>query len=385
MIALSSQPKSILMTGPPLDMVGGMGAVVAQMLRLDCGGRYRIEFMPNTFSKNANESRWSRVARHVRQRRRLGEVIHRVRPAIAHIHTCSGFSFHRSVWDLRVARRRRCRTVLHMHGARFDEYFANAGSFARRMVTSALSLADRVIVLSAGWRAKILGMSPSARIAVVENAVELPTLPVHRKPGATCRFLILARMDEWKGIDDLLEACALLQRRGVCFELTMAGPPGTAGDVEMIGRKICERGVDECVRYVGAVQGEAKSELLRHADVYVQPSRHEGMPIAVLEAMAWRLPVIATRVGAMPEVVEDDVQGTLVHPCQPVALASAMGTLAIDIPRRLAMGEAASILASTRFGLNRFRDDLITLYDDILKDRRNHNSEQAKLSRAAVW
>jgi len=385
MTALPAHPKTILMTGPSPDMVGGMGAVVAQMGQLDFGGRYRIEFLPNTFSTMAKESRWSRAARHIRQRRRLGAVIHRARPVIAHIHTCSGFSFHRSAWDLRVARRRRCRTVLHLHGARFDEYFATAGSFARRMVTSALSVADRIVVLSAGWRTKILEMAPSARIAIVENAVESPTMRDDRKPSATCRFLILARMDEWKGIDDLLEACVLLHRRGVGFELTMAGPPGTAGDAETIGRKISVRGLDECVRYVGAVQARAKTELLRHADVYVQPSRHEGMPISVLEAMACGLPVVGTRVGAMPEVIEDDVHGFLVQSCQPMALATAMGTLAFDIPRRVAMGKAARALAATRFGLNRFRDDLIALYDEILRDRRSPDTGQAKMSRAAVW
>ena len=373
------------MIGAPPEMVGGMGAVVGQMMRLDFAGRYRMEFLPITVSPQACESRVGRVARHFRQRRRLGNTIRRVCSSIVHIHTCSGFSFHRSAWDMRVASRRGCRTVLHMHGARFGEYFADAGTLEQRLVRSALSSADRVIALSESWRVKLLEIAPSARVTAVENAVELPTLRRPLALGATCRFLLLARMDEWKGIDDLLDACALLHRRGVAFELTLAGPEGTAGDSETIDRKIHEHGINGCVRYVGVVQGEANAALLAEADVYVQPSRQEGVPIAVLEAMAWGLPVVATRAGAMAEVIEDDVQGFLVQPCQPMALASAMGTLAFDLPRRAALGEAARTLATTRFGLTRLRDDLVSLYDDVMRERRAQAADGTRIPKAAMW
>ena len=286
---------------------------------------------------------------------------------------------------MRVAARRGCRTVLHMHGARFDEYFAKAGALEQRLVRAALSSAHRVIALSDGWRAKVLEMAPSARVDVVENAVELPAPRGARRAGATCRFLLLARMDEWKGIDDLLEACAVLRRRGVAFELTLAGPGGTAGDSETIRRKLSERGVVECVRYVGSVRGEAKAALLAEADVYVQPSRHEGMPIAVLEAMAWGLPVIATRVGAVAEVIEDDVHGILVPPCQAATLASAMGALAVDIPRRAAMGAAGRDLAGTRFGMARFRDDLALLYDGMIREGGVQAADKGRIPKAALW
>lgn len=380
-----TEPTTVLMIGPPPEMVWGMGAVVGQMMRLDFARRYLMEFLPITVSPQACESRVGRVARHFRQRRRLGKTIRRVCPSIVHIHTCSGFSFHRSAWIMRVASRRGCRTVLHMHGARFGEYFADAGALEQRFVRSALSSADRVIALSRSLLAKLLEIAPAARVAVVENAVELPALRPARSPGATCRFLLLARMDEWKGIDDLLDACVLLHGRGAAFELTLAGPAGTAGDAESIDRKIHERGIDGCVRYIEAAQGEAKAALLAEADVYVQPSRHEGMPIAVLEAMAWGLPVVATRAGAMAEVIEDDVQGFLVKPCHQMALASAMGTLAFDIPRRAVMGEAARALAATRFGLTRLRDDLVLLYDEVMRGSRAQAVDETRIPKAAMW
>ena len=117
------------------------------------------------------------------------------------------------------------------------------------------------------------------------------------------------------------------------------------------------------MRYAGSVHGADKSDLLRWADVYVQPSHHEGMPIAMLEALAYRLPIVATQVGAVPEVVADGVHGLLVPPHDPGQLAAAMGNVARDADRRRSFSSAAARLAASRFSSARFRDDLVKLYD----------------------
>lgn len=375
-------PKTVLTIGPPPDWIGGMSTVIGQIARLDLAGRYQMAFLPITVSSKSRESRLGRVVRHVSQRRRLAAAIRREKPAIVHLHTCSGFSFHRSGWDLRVAARRGCRTILHVHGASFDEYYASTTSLEQRIIRWTLNAADRVIALSEDWRTRLLTIAPHARVNVIENAVDAPTSPAARQARAICRFLVLAKMDEWKGIDDLLDACALLRRRGVAFGLTLAGPPGTAGDAEIIQRKIVDRALDVLVQYVGPAIGDTKAALLADADVYVQPSHNEGMPIAVLEAMANGLPVIATAVGAMPEVIEDEIHGLIVPPRQPEALATAMGVLAFDIAKRTALGEAARQRALVRFGLSRFRDDLLALYDDVL--RSPHGSAVPRIVRSAA-
>jgi glycosyltransferase involved in cell wall biosynthesis len=295
----------------------------------------------------------------------LDRTIRRERPAIVHLHTCSGFSFFRSVLDLLIARRRRCRTILHVHGAAFDEFHARAGSLSRRLIAWSLARADRVIALSETWQRKLRQMADSAQLCVVENAVAYPRSTPSLRQEGPCRFLLLARMDEWKGIDDLLEACARLHADGVAFELTLAGPPGTAGDATALDRKIHVHGLEGRVRYAGPVYGGDKLKLLEWADVYVQPSHHEGMPLSLLEALAYGLAIVATRVGAVPEVIADQVEGVLVPPGQPAQLASAMRRLVINPEERRSMGRASRELALTRFSLDRFRRDLIELYDDL--------------------
>lgn len=372
----------VLVLGPGPERIGGMATVVAQTLALDLGGRFVTEFLSNTFAPNGAESVWRRVRRHGGQVRRLRDTIRRLRPGIVHIHTCSGFSFFRSTVDMLVAGWLGCRVILHMHGAGFDTFHRGEPAWRRRLIAWSLARADRVVALSSGWAVKLRRISPRARIHVLENAVDVPQSPPRRRSNGPCRFLLLARMDQWKGIDDLLAASQSLRRSGVAFELTLAGPAGTAGDADALAGKIHEHGLLGFVQYRGSVQGCEKEEQFERADVFVQPSHQEGMPIALLEALACGLPVIATRVGAVPEVLEDQRQGLLIPPHRPDLIAGAMRTLALDGERRQAMSLAAHKLAVERFSTHRLRDDLAALYHDVLQALRRRSPTA---SRAIAW
>ena len=169
-----------------------------------------------------------------------------------------------------------------------------------------------------------------------------------------------------KGVAALLAGGAVLGGRRVVFELVLAGPEGTAGDRAELRRKIDEAGLHEHVQYVGAILGGDKTDRFAWANVYVQPSHHEGMPISMLEALAHALPVVATRVGAVPEVIAQGRQGLLVDPHEPARLADAMETLARDGEMRRTMATAAHALARERFSLERFESDLASVYEGVL-------------------
>jgi len=372
-------PRGIVVVGPPLDQIGGMTSVVRQMLAMDFDGRFDVRFVPFTLSENDRERWWNRGLRHLRQMRVLDRAIRATYAPIVHLHTCSAVTFYRTVIDLLIARRLGIKTILHIHGAKFDAFYEQEPRYRQRIVRWALSRADRVIALSTDWSTKLARIAPNAHLVTIENAVDIPSASDGRsgadgwrsgadgcRSGADgCRFLLLARMDEWKGIDDLLTACASLRERRVAFELTLAGPPGTAGDAAVLDAKIRGHQLGSTVRYIGPVEGAQKDALLRDADVYVQPSHHEGMPIALLEALAYGLPVVATRVGAIPEVLEHDRHGLLVPPRCPEELARAMSDLARDGSRRHCFAEAARMLAESRFSVERFRADLAAVYDDL--------------------
>lgn len=363
MLGRRSEPADVLVVGPSPEQVGGMASVVEQMFAARDTARFRRTFFPTSVGRDGGEGFGGRVARHLGHLYRLDRIIRQQQPAIVHIHTCSGFSFYRSLADMFVALRHGCRVVLHVHGAGFDGFFDGSGLAARAVIRRGLSGASAVIALSQAWRETLLRISPRARVAVIENAVAIPEEVLQREHAGPCRVLTMARMDAWKGIHDILAACALLRQQGTRFEWTLAGPEGSAGGATELAEKIADLGLTGAVRYVGAVHGAEKQRLWAEADVYVQASHQEGMPLAVLEAMGWGLPVVATRVGALPEVLTDDVEGRLVPALNPPVLAEAVGSMvACGVERRRVMGLAGRARVEQRHSLARFHETVDELY-----------------------
>jgi glycosyltransferase involved in cell wall biosynthesis len=201
--------------------------------------------------------------------------------------------------------------------------------------------------------------APRRRVHVVRNAV--PTAEVVEWTRATRPTVVcVARLHPDKGVDVLVEASARLRARGVDHQVVVVGAAQPGNDTY-------RRELDQRLASVGShvqLRGDvpAVAPLLLSADVYVQPSRSEAFGLAILEAMSLGLPVVATRVGGVPELVVDDVTGLLVAPDDPVALADAIGVLLADPQRRAAMGSAGRDRARGEFGVARFRTDVTRLY-----------------------
>ncbi len=365
----SRSPQFVIMIGPDPGQVGGMASVVSQLLAMDFGGTFRHEFLPMTLTSGDGERPLNRIRRHTHQLARLGRLIRSTDARLVHIHTCSGLSFFRSTIDMLAAQGLGCRVILHIHGAQFDVFHDSLPTWRRRLIRWSLERADRVVALSESWQRKLRTIAPTARVTVMENAVAIPPYVEAPARSGPCRFMMLARMDEWKGVNDLLAACRHLHQNGTPFEMVLAGPPGTAGDAGVLANRIREAALEGIVHYVGTVHGRRKTELLESADVFVQPSHHEGMPIALLEALAHGRPVVATSVGAVPEVITDRVHGFLVPPHKPQLLAERMGDLANDRSLRGTMSRSCRRLIEARFSPARFCRDVLALYEAVLEPR----------------
>lgn len=378
-----SSQRTILVVGPDPGGIGGMATVMRQMMSMECSRGWRLRGLSFTQSVDPHERWSSRVRRHIRQSLRLAHMIRRERAAIVHFHTCSGTTFWRTAIDAVLARMLCARVILHIHGAMFDKYCAQCGRAARRMIRFILERADAVVALSESWATKLARIAPHAKLHVIPNAIDAGTIDVppastlstgdgddHRRghdprEPRPCRLLMLARMDEWKGVGDLLDACAWLKRRAVAFELVLAGPEGTAGDADRLRARIATAGLTDQVRYVGPVEGDAKERLLRWTDVLVQPSHHEGLPMSVLEAMVRGRVVVAACVGALPEVLHGELATGLVNARQPEQLAATLTRVCGDAALRRRLGDLGAEYVRERFSLDRFRQAMASLYAQV--------------------
>ena len=183
-----------------------------------------------------------------------------------------------------------------------------------------------------------------------------PTLP--RVPG---RIVSVASSDSpMKGARVLLEAVAKLgTERDV--ELVMVGQPKPNGPV---ARAVDDLGIADRVRFLTGVSASALSDLLGSAEVAVVPSLYEGFSIPAIEAMACETPLVASRAGALPEVVGDCA--VLVEPANPSALAAALGELLDDEPRRRALGAAGRRRVEERYTWRAAAAATVDIYREVI-------------------
>jgi sugar transferase (PEP-CTERM/EpsH1 system associated) len=195
-----------------------------------------------------------------------------------------------------------------------------------------------------------------SRLRTIRNGIDLERFgslgPDPAGPAVT-----VARLSPEKDVANLVRATAMAARQVPGLRVEVAGGGPCREDLE---RLAAELGVAGRLSFLGEVRNVAA--LLARARMFVLPSRSEGIPLTALEAMACGLPVLATRVGGLAEVVEDGSTGLLVPPADPAALAEVMAALWDDPDRRDRMGRSGRRRAVERFDVRRMVAQYESLY-----------------------
>jgi glycosyltransferase involved in cell wall biosynthesis len=201
-------------------------------------------------------------------------------------------------------------------------------------------LTYRIIAVTDDMRREIERRSPwrAARVTVIHNAVATPALAAVHPHRHALRILSVGRLTAQKDHRVLVAALGILARNGYVFDAHIVGDGDLLATLRDGARL---EGIAERIAFRGMLPHEDVLREYVDADIFVLPSRWEGCPNVVLEAMAHGVPVVATTVGGVTELVEHGVSGILVPPQDPRALADALASLARDRQRRVTMGAAA--------------------------------------------
>ena len=262
---------------------------------------------------------------------------------------------------------RRVPAVVHTpHGHVFHGYFSSWKTRVFREVERLTArTTHRIVALTEGDLRDHLqeGIAPADRFVIIPSGVSLER---YRRPletasgGQDLTIGFVARLVEVKGVLDLLEAVALVVTRFPRARLVLVGDGPLR---EAVLERIQTLGLTSHVELLGRLEDPAPA--LRGFDLFVLPSHNEGMGRAAVEAMAAGLPVVATCVGGLPDVVVDGETGLLVPPHDPQALAEALTRLLEDPDLRGRMGLAGQIRAEA-FSDQVMFDRLEALYSEIL-------------------
>lgn len=357
-------PPRVLMLGTALEGQGGIASVVAVLRQDGLFEREGVRYL----ATHAEGSRAAKAWHALRGLAQAAMILLRERPAIVHAHTASRASFFRKSLLLWLARACGARTVFHLHGASFREFAtAESGPLARWWIRHTLEASSAVIALSPAWADFLRAYAPAAEVHVVPNSVRVERAAdgAAGAAGDTGRILFLGRAGERKGLFDLLEALAQVVPAFPEAQLAIGGD----GDLDEVRRR-CERlGIGAHVQLLGWVGPEQKAAELARAAIFCLPSHAEGLPMAMLEAMAAARPVLVTPVGGILDAVSDGANGLVVPPRDVPALAAALAALLGDAALRERLGRNARATIVQRFSTEVVLGKLSALYRALAQRR----------------
>jgi glycosyltransferase involved in cell wall biosynthesis len=234
--------------------------------------------------------------------------------------------------------------------------------------------ADRIVAVSEARKAALeIEGCPSSRLVTIHNAVEMPhkdfvdTGEIFRQLGLHENRLVVAvvgRLSPEKGQRYFVEAMAEVVRT---VPAVLGLVIGDGQEEQRLRAKVQELSLDDTIHFIGYRRDMHR--IYSAIELLVLPSLSEGLPNVVLEAMSHGRPVIGTRVGGVPEAVEEGVCGLLVPPGDVAALTQAIVRLLLDPETRQRMGKAARMRAKHSFSVSARAERILALYDEILSTR----------------
>jgi len=280
--------------------------------------------------------------------------------SIVHLNTSlNPKAYWRDLMYLFVAKALGARVVYQVHGGQLPRKFFAKSRLLTSFLRWTLGLPDVVVVLAQVELRAYREFIPGQQVVVLPNGIDcrpfsgVPT--VRSDPARPLQLVYIGRVAREKGLYETLQGLRLAHELGVDTRLVVAG---SGGEEARLRRYAQALGIGARVCFVGPVFGNDKVKLLSGADVMVLPSYSEGLPYALLEAMAAGVPVIATPVGAIPDVASDGTHGFLVPPRDGKAIAEALAILAGDREKLSWMSRACRRRIRAAFSIERLAQEL---------------------------
>ncbi len=232
-------------------------------------------------------------------------------------------------------------------------------------------LASAIVAVSEDIARQVRPRVGKTPVVVIHNGIKLPQLAQEKEAAAQGRVTICTagRLNPIKGYEYLIKATALLKQRDLDFELVIIGDGPLRGELEALAQEL---GAEGFVRFPGF--NPKPLDVIASSDIFVLSSLHEGISIALLEALSLGKAVVVTNVGGNPEVVAHEKSGLLVPARDESALADAFARLLTDRELRRRLGSAGRDVIKAEFTDRVMAGKTVRLYKDLLESGRPQQS-----------
>jgi glycosyltransferase involved in cell wall biosynthesis len=374
--------QKILMVGPmpsPGNYVGGIATMLSHCVRSWDLPYEIVTYNTNTVPRqyaSVNRLNITNVRRFFRNALDLVKLVRSEKPVIVHFHTSRHLALLKDLLLVALVKLAAgCKVIGHIHHASYPTLLVGRSNLGRVLQVKLLMASfDRIVLMSESIKlelsAKLSRQSRdrfNAKAKVLYNFTPIPEpASAHSTTSDKVTVFFIGNLGKAKGVFDLIDCAAQLKQSGLgAFELVLAGPFDSPAEGERINGLIKALGLTEIVRLTGSVAGAVKESLFAAADIFALPSYAEGVPISMLEAMAYSLPVIASDVGGISEIMEDGRMGLLIQPGDIQGLASAMRQLILSPELRKEMGTRGRTRVEEFHTTARFLRELDRLYQEL--------------------
>lgn len=349
------QKRRVLMIGPGRDVRGGISTVVNSYFDLGIEKDTEIKYIATMEDGNPLKKLFVAAKAFVQ----FSSVSSKYE--IVHVHMAAQASFLRKKMFIQKAKKAGKEVIIHSHAADFDKYyFEQSDNKNRKRIIDTFAMADRVIVLSEEW-AEFFGKNicKPEKITILYNGVILP--PYEEKNYSDHNVLMLGRLGERKGTYDLLKSIPAVLQTVPDARFYFGGD----GDIDGCKMLAEELGVKDHVQFLGWIKGTDKEVLFKKCSIFTLPSYHEGMPMAVLEAMSYGLATVSTNAGGIPQIINDGVDGYRIEAGDVEALSNRFITLLKSEQLKHDMGQRAIQRIKEKFDVRVSYDRLMRIYQEV--------------------
>jgi glycosyltransferase involved in cell wall biosynthesis len=320
--------KRILILGPLPPTVGGITTLIEGILNSDLNNKFEISPFDTQrptygltkdvwdytllirigFSSFIKSFAWT-----ISHLMIFPFILLKKRPNIVHINTASYWVFWENGIYVLISKLLRRKVILHIHGGGFEEFYNDSNRFFKFLLQTILNISDKVFVLSLSWQKFVVNIAPASKVSIIENFVDSSLVDNFENKNRLSKGIFTALFvggpgAKLKGLFDVIDAAVIVRQHteNILFILL------ACADVKGLNGLCEEKGLASNIQILDYLHGSDKAKIFLNSDVFLLPSYAEGLPITMLEAMAAGLPIIATSVGAIPDVIQNGKNGFLI-------------------------------------------------------------------------
>jgi len=344
----------VLMIGPDVKRVpGGMATVVKNCFNSELPNKVNLKYISSNIEGNLfNKLVWNFKAL-------LEYILCLNKYDIVHIHMAERGSFYRKSIYIIISKIFKKKTILHFHGAEFDEFYhSESNKIQKKYIRYILAQTNLIISLGEKWKEKIQNYTET-KIVVLSNAVDVPNENFYKIENNN--IILLGRLEKRKGTFDLLNIADNIIKNKPQVNIILAGD----GDLEKVKYEINKKIYKDNIKLLGWINKDEREELLKNTGIFVLPSYNEGMPMAILEAMSYGIPLVVSNVGDIPSVVNNKKNGYLINAGDKQDLERKILQLLNNNNLRQQISENNYRKIYNSFNLKTNMDKLYKLYEEI--------------------